>query len=325
MTDEREMRDPALDAAWRAQVRDEPSPALDQRVLAAAHRAVQSAPHEAGRSSSRWRAWMPLAAAAALGVIAFGVVELMPRDDSNGSAVVSDVPAAPPRKDAASAPPMSAPVEQSEPTISPAEQAARSTAPLAARSEARMSAPAAQSEPSAPAPAARPEPPVAAPAPASPAQPVRPDSARKSVASNASRALEAEAPRDATDVLRQRRETAAALEKRGDATMDESRPFPGAPARAKVAAPLANEDNMAAPAAAPPPPAPMMRPQSSLAAADAHARTADDFIRDIERLRGEGRDADAALALSAFRAAYRDADTRLPAALREWARSVPRP
>jgi hypothetical protein len=69
----------------------------------------------------------------------------------------------------------------------------------------------------------------------------------------------------------------------------------------------------------------MMRPQSSLAAADAHARTADDFIRDIERLRGEGRDADAALALSAFRAAYRDADTRLPAALREWARSVPRP
>ena len=66
------------------------------------------------------------------------------------------------------------------------------------------------------------------------------------------------------------------------------------------------------------------------AAADARAkvattRPADDFIREIERLRSEGRDADAALALAAFRAAYADADERLPNDLRGWARGVPRP
>jgi hypothetical protein len=55
------------------------------------------------------------------------------------------------------------------------------------------------------------------------------------------------------------------------------------------------------------------------------ARTPDDFIREIERLRAQGRDADAALALSAFRAAYTDADARLPESLREWARGVPNP
>jgi hypothetical protein len=55
------------------------------------------------------------------------------------------------------------------------------------------------------------------------------------------------------------------------------------------------------------------------------ARSPDDYLRDIRRLRAEGRDADAALALAAFRAAYADADARLPESLREWARTVPVP
>jgi hypothetical protein len=54
-------------------------------------------------------------------------------------------------------------------------------------------------------------------------------------------------------------------------------------------------------------------------------RTPDDFLREIRRLRAEGRDADAALALAAFRAAYEDADARLPEDLRAWSRSVARP
>jgi hypothetical protein len=57
----------------------------------------------------------------------------------------------------------------------------------------------------------------------------------------------------------------------------------------------------------------------------ATTRTPDDFVREIRRLRSEGRDADAALSLAAFRAAYADADARLPDDLRAWARTVARP
>ena len=64
---------------------------------------------------------------------------------------------------------------------------------------------------------------------------------------------------------------------------------------------------------------------SEMRAKVATARAPDDYVRDIRRLRSEGRDADAALALAAFRAAYPDADERLPQELRAWARSVVRP
>ena len=68
----------------------------------------------------------------------------------------------------------------------------------------------------------------------------------------------------------------------------------------------------------------MARAQSA-SANNATTRTPDDFVHEIERLRAQGRDADAALALSAFRAAYPDAEARLPASLRDWAKTVARP
>jgi len=76
--------------------------------------------------------------------------------------------------------------------------------------------------------------------------------------------------------------------------------------------------------------APAAAPMQERAAAEPRAkvattRTPEDFVRDIRRLRGEGRDADAGLALAAFRAAYADADERLPQDLRAWARTVARP
>jgi len=61
-------RDPALDAAWRQHSIEVPSAAMDAAILAAAHRAVGSAPEAATKAAAeatspqRW--WMPLAAAA---------------------------------------------------------------------------------------------------------------------------------------------------------------------------------------------------------------------------------------------------------------------
>jgi hypothetical protein len=77
-------RDPVLDAAWRAQSTELPPPSLDAAILAAAHREVASRPRAAGdddtlaeaREPSRW--WWGLAAAATIGAIAFGVVQLAP-------------------------------------------------------------------------------------------------------------------------------------------------------------------------------------------------------------------------------------------------------
>ena len=51
---------------------------------------------------------------------------------------------------------------------------------------------------------------------------------------------------------------------------------------------------------------------------------ADEFIARIRRLRSEGKMEEAAQELTAFRAAFADADARLPPDLREWAASVKR-
>jgi hypothetical protein len=274
MTDERDLHDPALDTAWRAHVRDEPPAALDQSVLAAAHRAVQSTPRPTERPARpRWRAWTPLAVAATLGVIAFGVVELLPRQAADdNAAVVSDVPDVPLRKDGAPAPPAAS-------DATPALQAERGHA--------------ANAEPG----------------------------------RGSDSAAQVQQRREASAPSRQRNEAATPLKQRREGAVAESQPFAGAPGRAKLAAPSASEDKSAPVAAPPPPPpspAPMMREQPA-PSTGAVARTPDDFIREIDRLRAAGRDADAALALSAFRAAYDDADARLPASLRDWARGVPRP
>ena len=60
-------RDPAIDAAYRAAARDEPPHALDERILAAAHRAVSARPAPAGRTfAQRWRVPVALAATVVL-------------------------------------------------------------------------------------------------------------------------------------------------------------------------------------------------------------------------------------------------------------------
>jgi len=69
-----EPRDPSIDAAYRATPREEPPRALDERILAAAHRAVDARPGPVGRSfSQRWR--VPVAVAAT--VVLSATVTLM--------------------------------------------------------------------------------------------------------------------------------------------------------------------------------------------------------------------------------------------------------
>ncbi len=53
-------------------------------------------------------------------------------------------------------------------------------------------------------------------------------------------------------------------------------------------------------------------------------RTPDEWIARIRKLMVDGDMAEANRALTGFRAAYRDADARLPADLRPWAATVPR-
>src|SRR5438067_8481829 len=81
--------DPALDALLRAYSVEMPSTDVDAAIVAAAHRAVQSAPQSAG-ATRPWRRWMPLAAAATIGAITIGVLEITVKSPDTTSTIVSD-------------------------------------------------------------------------------------------------------------------------------------------------------------------------------------------------------------------------------------------
>ncbi len=96
-------RDPRVDAAWRAMSREEPSRALDDAIRAAARRGSGAGPRpvDAGRpavpaalGSERW--WWPLAAAATIGAVAIGLLQLATQDHRGQAgdviSVVSDMP-----------------------------------------------------------------------------------------------------------------------------------------------------------------------------------------------------------------------------------------
>ena len=104
--DPNDLRDPRFDAAWRAASHEAPPPALDDAILAAARREVRAGPQSAKEQAAkvpsalrpeRW--WAPLAAAATIGAIAIGVLQLAGPDKAgvaeSDKHVVSDMPAAP--------------------------------------------------------------------------------------------------------------------------------------------------------------------------------------------------------------------------------------
>jgi len=370
VTDQHDLHDANVDAAWRAHMRETPPPAVDDAIRAAAHRAVQSGPRSTeAPHRPRHRAWVPLAIAATLGVIAFGVVELAPHEGDALRDSVSDAPVVRARKqDAVPAQPAKPAAGQSAAAQSEVAQRAaeppprareETPAPRSAATEAKQepaasisqteskpqdsrnrAAPPArfaqrkdaetravtapppppqaaldrQAFPAAPPAEKResPPPPAAAPAPAAPppaAAPVpAPPPPAKDIPS---------APREVDAVGKLQKESAAA-DKSSAGTPPAARSAANAAAPAPSAAAPGSRDTALGQASG------TLRAETARAKV-ATNRTPDDFVREIRRLRAEGRDADAALALAAFRAAYDDADARLPEDLREWSRSVARP
>lgn len=157
-------RDPALDRAWREHSRETPPPDLDRAILAAAHRAVGSRP-QAAQATLPQRWWMPLAAAAAIGVVVVGIMQTMPQDQGvlmPGEPVAPGAPASVAQKPAAPA--------AAEPATAMAERAAvpeaRRAEELFAQKKKQDAPTAAPVVPVVP-PAAAPTAPIAAPPPAS--------------------------------------------------------------------------------------------------------------------------------------------------------------
>jgi len=136
-------RDPGIDAAYGKTARDEPPRALDERILAAAHRAVAARPAAIGRSfTQRWR--VPVALAAT--VVLSATVTLMMYESDRAPPVPEEV-----RSDKTS--PEKARVDRVAPAAAPArslpeqESGARESKPSELRESGRSEP---QSQPRAP-------------------------------------------------------------------------------------------------------------------------------------------------------------------------------
>ena len=151
-----DLRDPNLDRAYRETPRDEPPPEVDERIRAAARRAVgtrpqspeQQARDERRRSwASRWR--VPLSVAATVVIAATLTVMVQeedrrPRDDAGRDAVRRD--AAPREAKQPAAPATASPDAaqnrlESAPAAPPARSSAPAPAPAAPRVPPSVSAP----------------------------------------------------------------------------------------------------------------------------------------------------------------------------------------
>lgn len=94
-----ELHDPHLDALWRAASSEEPPAAIDTALSALARREAGAASHirvaaAAPKAQSKARAWWPLAAAATIGALALGIVQMFPQEEAE-RVIVSDMPAKP--------------------------------------------------------------------------------------------------------------------------------------------------------------------------------------------------------------------------------------
>jgi hypothetical protein len=322
--------DPHVDAAWRALSREEPPKSLDAAIMAAARREVGAKPQKIGtrETVADRRRWWPLAAAATVAAIAVGVLQLTTPDQIGApgvdTAIVSDMPA-PASRPATEMPTTPSRSEEAKPEAGsalPAEQA-----PTRAESPRQAPAP----EPRGPAkrePASEKTPAMAEPFPAAPPPPAvaaAPASASASSIGNAAPAAQVVTSAAPSEAAPPPAMAGIAAAGRAPPSRDG-----GSPARV-----------LAAPAPAPAPPLSAQRAQESAAAqpaplakmaagraADARADEArvkdraplpvPEWIALIRRLRDEGKSADAAKELAAFRAAHADHDKLLPSDLRDW-------
>ena len=324
--------DKDIAAAWRAANRDEPPQALDDTIRAAARREVGAGPRRAGGTP----AWWPLAAAATVAVLAIGIVQMTPTERVSPE-MTADVRPAPTANQAKTTEPpvqRSAESDRNAPGSALAEKPAKLQAPASAlRKETPARAPieeqrlaasrgltdtarTASAEPERGKPAERELRQKSELANATPAA-VAPGSADPSSATHSVPFPAASPPRDKLDAQAQ----AAAGAPPGT---PESRP---APALASPSQPAPPPSAPSAGALAPNAPAPVERRMAMAKTAageikreaDAQSRPVDEWIKLMRRLIAEGKPAEAAKELAAFRAAYKErADALLPSDLREF-------
>ena len=321
-------------AAWRAANREEPPPALDEAIRAAARREVGARPRRARGTP----AWWPLAAAATVAVVAIGIVEMTPTERVSPE-IAADMRSAPIANKAEPAEP-----SPQRNAIAESDRNAPASALADKPAKPQASARALRKENAAP-------PPVEERTPAASRE--RADTARQaSVERGFAQPTEGE--------RKQKTELANAPATAAPSSADASSagrsvPFPGASAprdkldahaQAAAAAPpvapespsappaLASPSQPAAPAGVPsagalapnaPAPAEKRMAMAKTAAqetkreADAQHRPVDEWIKLMRRLIAEGKPAEAAKELAAFRAAYKErADALLPSDLREF-------
>ncbi len=165
-----DLHDARFDDAWRRASRETPPAALDDAIRAAARREVGAGPQDVtsvreATRPERW--WFPLAAAATIGAIAIGLLQISTSDrvgPADERRVVSDVPEdakpAPPAAEPLPSPQPSAPLakEQAPPLSAPIEEP-KSKVPREAKTAAGAAAP---TPPPVAAPAAPPRPATAA-------------------------------------------------------------------------------------------------------------------------------------------------------------------
>jgi hypothetical protein len=306
MNPERDLHDAALAALLREHASETPPAHIDAAVRAAAHREIERAsPARAvthARAQQAWRWWMPLAAAAVVGVIVIGVLPLAPSIVDDTAQRASDIPAESTRSTAlapaAPAPPKAAPPAQPSDFAAPAPtQKAATTAP-----RKNVEPPPSKVERAPPPSLAQSQSRDAAVSStqgASNAPPASPTFAPPPSLAAASPPADAQARADARarDEAQAREDTGIAAEVGGVTDRVEG---PNADLRTAE------------------------RSQSAIAAsaaADGRARSIAEWIARLRALRNAG-DADEALReLRRYRAAFDDADARLPPDLAEWARS----
>jgi hypothetical protein len=295
-TSRRPESDSRVDSAWKKASAEQPPARLDAEILAAARKSSVQRDESAGRrplqtTPRNWLAkWQPLAAAAAVAGLAFLLVPMLPRNHPMAPSMPqTSAPATAP------APAESAAQAPQAPHAPVGDAASDDTRAIVLESEtARERSSVADGAPRNTAA------PLAAPAPPPATAPVPPPSM-----AGATTAEKATAPTEpAQSNAAPTRETAATLDA-------------GSADRRKLSEPASGRSGTAAAAA--PAPAPSPARQESAAAA-AHDATA--WADTVAALHDAGDLAAAADALREFRASYPDADTHLPRALRDWARTV---
>lgn len=297
-------RDPALAAVWREHSTEAPPPHVDAAILAAAHREAASGTVIRSRAARAWRWWVPLATAAVIAGIVVGVRPPEQTFVDDAARTASDVPAARAEKQVAK--PATEPKVAAAPTpenivtvpmperkaaglrgeraaAAPKEERAKSIEPGDA---SKRQQPAAQSD---------------SPKPQQPAaQDANPPREGATFESGPMRAFAVPPPAPSAAPIATPSPAPAA------ASM-------AAPPQSAVPAGTAPERPSAAPAQAP---APAARADREIAS------SAEVWIARIRAFRERGESEEAMRELARFRDAYPDADARLPADLREWAKAV---